>query len=390
MNQPTPPTDPAALAPPTKNIVICLDGTSNQIGSSSQPTNVAKVFEMLDLDDPSHQVAYYDPGVGTLPATGAIGNIGRGLSMVRQLAFGSGMKQNISQAYGWLMDTYQPGDRIYIFGFSRGAYTARAFAAMLGRPGLLRSGSLNLVDYAVREYTRRGHDAKANDRAWAFADATCWGTEADPMNTADSLPAIPAEDRRHAVPVEYLGVWDTVKAAGFLGIGRIEWPDIRTLWNVRKLRHAVSLDERRRPFREYLVQTPRPAGFAEAWFAGVHTDVGGTHLDEAQLSTIALKWVIDPVAHTLLLRDKNPAKAYSVCQVTEDFQDGPQHSNGHLWDLLLGPRARPVPADAQVHHSVRARRKDWGANLRKLNLADDSDQWIDPDWCKPVYPPPVG
>lgn len=375
--------------PSAKNIIICLDGTSNQIGSSSEPTNVAKVFEMLDLDNPTRQVAYYDPGVGTLPATGAIGNIGRGLSMVRQLAFGSGMKQNISQAYAWLMDVYQPGDRIYIFGFSRGAYTARAFAALLGRPGLLRSGSLNLVDYAVREYTRRGTAEKANDRARAFADATCWGTEADPMNGDDALPAIPAADRRHAIPVEYLGVWDTVKAAGFLGIGRIEWPDTRTLWNVRRLRHAVSLDERRRPFREYLVTKPLAAGFEEAWFSGVHTDVGGTHLDEAQLSTIALKWVFDPIAEDLLLRDENPSKAYSVCQVQPDFDTAPQHRNGSAWNLILGPRARPVAAGANVHMSVRARRKDWGANLRKLNLADDSDQWVDPDWTKPRFLPPA-
>lgn len=384
MNQPA-----GSAAPPAKNIVICLDGTSNQIGSSSQPTNVALVFEMLDLDQPTQQVAYYDPGVGTLPATGAIGNIGRSLSMVRQLAFGSGMKQNISQAYTWLMDNYTPGDRIYIFGFSRGAYTARAFAGMLGRPGLLRSGSLNLVDYAVREYTRRGKGTKANDRAWSFADATCWGTAADPMNKPDGVPSIPAGDRRHAVPIEYLGVWDTVKAAGFLGIGRIEWPDTRTLWNVKRLRHAVSLDERRRPFREYLVHPDSPAGFEEAWFAGVHTDVGGTHLDEAQLSTIALKWVFDPVANTLLLRDKNPSKAYSVCQVTSEFEAGPQHKNGALWDLLLGPRARPLTGPVKVHSSVRARRTSWGANLRRLNLADDSPQWIDRDWTIPIYPPPV-
>ena len=108
-----------------KNLVLCLDGTNDEIGVT-RPTNPAKVFEMLDLDNPSAQVAYYDPGVGTLPSPTAVSALGRFASRCGELAFGWGIKAKLTQAYTWLMNTYRPGDRVYLFGFSRGAYTARA------------------------------------------------------------------------------------------------------------------------------------------------------------------------------------------------------------------------------------------------------------------------
>jgi uncharacterized protein (DUF2235 family) len=191
-------TGDADTTPPQvkKKIVICLDGTNDQLGVS-RPTNPAKVFQMLDLDDPSRQIAYYDPGVGTLPAATAIGKMGRWFSRASELAFGYGMKTNIIQAYTWLMNRYTPGDDIYVFGFSRGAYTARAFVSMLARPGLLRSGSDNLVEYAVKQYARK---RRATDTdVWDFADSLCWGTRGEPMNP--DCPYLPTtRDAVHSIP----------------------------------------------------------------------------------------------------------------------------------------------------------------------------------------------
>jgi uncharacterized protein (DUF2235 family) len=128
----------------SKNIVVCLDGTGNEVKARAV-TNVFKVAQYVDLKDPAAQVLYYDPGVGTMPATGAWTFIGQKVSLLTGLALGHGMRQNIAEAYTYLMNTWQPGDKVFVFGFSRGAYTARALCGMLYRVGLLRPGSENLV-----------------------------------------------------------------------------------------------------------------------------------------------------------------------------------------------------------------------------------------------------
>ena len=136
-----------------KRIVLCFDGTANQIGAGNL-TNVAKLFEMLEKNDPASQLSYYDPGVGTLaPGSG----VRRTLSLLVEQAIGLGLKDNVAQAYRYLMQHWRPGDSIYIFGFSRGSYTARALAGMLVRPGLMRPGSENLLGYAVEKYAIKGN-----------------------------------------------------------------------------------------------------------------------------------------------------------------------------------------------------------------------------------------
>jgi Uncharacterized conserved protein len=373
-----------------KNIVICLDGTSNEL--DHHPTNAAKVFMMLDLDDPTAQVAYYDPGVGTLPSATARGAVGKWLSQVFGLAFGFGMRGKVSRAYAWLVDQYWPGDRVYIFGFSRGAYTARALAALLARPGLLRSGSAHLVDYAVQQYVKPAGTAtaKANRarEATAFADALCWGTAEQPISAASGgfRPAVPesmASDV-HAIPVEYLGIWDTVEA-WFGGLGSLDWPDTCSLWNVNRLRHAVSIDETRRPFRYLPVD--RRGGFEEVWFPGVHCDVGGT-FDNHHLAKVALKWVFDGVCHDLLLRDGHPADAYArFCAVERAYAErAPLHTNAWTWNLLIPfRRRRRIPDDAVLHESVRERRIADGSYLPNLSRADVADRWADHEWWVPAF-----
>src|SRR4051812_21463458 len=125
-----------------KNIVICLDGTNNKLRAAAN-TNVVRMFDLLDLHSPDKQVAYYDPGVGTFSAPGAWTPLARLVSRYSGLLFGIGMRQNLCEAYTYLMSVYEPDDRIFVFGFSRGAYTARALTGLVEVCGILRRGSEN-------------------------------------------------------------------------------------------------------------------------------------------------------------------------------------------------------------------------------------------------------
>jgi uncharacterized protein (DUF2235 family) len=356
-----------------KKIVICLDGTGNQMKARGH-TNVATLYEMLDLSDPMQQLGYYDPGVGTMSTANARGGLDRWFSRMSGLAFGSGMKTNVAEAYTFLMRHWQPGDELYVFGFSRGAYTARALVGMLNRPGLLRPGSENLVLYAVAHYaTNKTFSDADKQNMREFSHAFCWGTEARPLSPPRAND--PYEMHWHSVPITYLGVWDTVKAAGILRLGNLRWPFTHQLFNVKRIRHAVSIDEYRRPYREYLAD-PKHFGLEEAWFAGVHSDVGGTFEDDPRLAKIALKWIVDGTVNDLYLR----TGAYvRQCRVDESFAEGARHKMGKIW-FLVGARRRTLPNTAKLHSSVRARRKDETSYLPKLHNADSDDRWTDPNW----------
>jgi uncharacterized protein (DUF2235 family) len=365
-------------SPRGKRIVICFDGTANQIGAGNL-TNVAKLFEMIEKNDPASQLSYYDPGVGTLAPAAAHSALHRTAALLFERAFGEGLKDNVAQSYRYLMQHWRPGDAIYIFGFSRGAYTARALAGMLLRPGLMRPGSENLLPYAVEKYAVNRDFTKDEYEHWdEFARAFCWRTDDEPL-FATVRQNNPGQVWHYAVPVTYLGLWDTVKAAGFLRIGTLRWPYTRSLPNVARIRHAVSIDERRRPYREYLVER-HPLGLEERWFAGVHADVGGTFMPDHRLATIALKWIVDGVVGDLAI---DAAGYRQQCAVTEDFATAPIHDNGKLW-YLVGWRRRPIPADALVHPSVLVRRRDDPGYLPKLTAEQQQLSAAQPDWTTPA------
>jgi uncharacterized protein (DUF2235 family) len=342
-----------------KNIVVCLDGTGNQV-RASRNTNVLLLYGMLDLSDPSRQIAYYDPGVGTFSSPGAWTPLARSLSRVFGLAFGGGLRQNLGEAYSFLVRTYEPGDRIYLFGFSRGAYNARGLAGLLRLAGVFRPGAENLVQYVVSAYTKRTMNNDDWNRLHTFAGV--FGRDID---------------GRRTVPIEFMGLWDTVKAAGFLR-WRVTWPFTRRLTNVRTVRHAVSLDEYRRPYREYLVlKDPKdslPSSLEEVWFAGVHSDVGGTFEPPSWLSRITLKWMAgEAVAAGLLVRPK----AYERVLVLDPGSHlGTVHRMGWIWALLTF-RRRPVPAGARVHQSVRER---MATDARYGRQIPPDATWSDPQW----------
>ncbi|HST47529.1 DUF2235 domain-containing protein [Jatrophihabitans sp.] len=343
-----------------KNVVVCLDGTGNQLKAKGN-TNVVKLFQMLDLSDPGRQVAYYDPGVGTFSAGGAWTPWTQRASRLTGLAFGTGLKTNLGEAYTYLLHNFEAGDRLFLFGFSRGAYTARALAGLLNQIGLLRPGTENLIPYAIGVYAQ-SKDLSDDD----------WKQLRDFAATFSRRV-----DGQIAVPVEYLGIWDSVKAAGFLRWGDLHWLWTRQLPNARRIRHAVSIDEKRRPYQEYLVaprDKPPIPHLEEAWFAGVHSDVGGTFDDDPRLPQISLKWVVDGGLESgLFLR---PDAYAQHCTVSDDNAKGTIHRMGRVWGLLTY-RRRPLPANAQCHASVRARVAALPDYQRKV---PSTVTWADEDW----------
>jgi hypothetical protein len=354
----------------SRNLVVCLDGTGAQVRARGN-TNVVLLYELLDHSDPTKQIAYYDPGVGTFASAGAWTPLARSISRVGGLAFGWGLRQNLGEAYAWLMQNWAPGDQIFIFGFSRGAYTARALVGILRAIGVMRPGSENLVPYVVATYARRGGEAKID-----------W----DEVHLTSEVFAQHV-DGKSTVPVKYLGVWDTVKAAGFLR-WEIRWPFTRELLNAVRIRHAVSINEKRAPFKEYLVDARTDGSLEEVWFAGVHSDVGGTFVDKApagqaarpgkpapapRLSRIALKWIIEGgIAEGLLVR---PRAVGAACAVTPADATAELHRRGRAW-VLLGTRNRKVPAGASVHASVNTRAVADPTFKAPANVV-----WADPDWA---------
>lgn len=271
-----------------KNIVLCCDGTNNQLDSDL--TNVVRLFEVVVKDE--GQVAFYDPGVGTMADPLARGALRKRWSLIKGLAFGSGLKENVLDAYRFLMRVYEDGDKVFLFGFSRGAFTVRVLAGMLHAVGLLHAGTDNLVPYVWRNY--RGirtlsSDASAADREAAQRHAG----EVEVMRRSFTLPC----------PVAFLGPWDTVGS-----VGMYNWNQsfAYTFANpgVAVVRHAVALDERRAAFRSNVFKadaTPcannRPR-VMNVWFPGVHSDIGGGYLWPvcSGLAMISFEWMVREAA----------------------------------------------------------------------------------------------
>lgn len=339
-----------------RNLVVCLDGTGNQLRARGN-TNVLRLYALLDDTDPDQQLLYYGPGVGTVGATGAWTSAGTKISQLLGLVIGAGLRKNLGQAYSWLLANWRPGDRIFVFGFSRGAYTARALAGMLRAIGLMRPGSENLVPYAVATYARkRGETSLDWEALHKFSEVFA------------QKPG-----GRSTIPIAYMGLWDTVKAAGMFRWD-IKWPWTRKLVNVARVRHAVSIDEQRRPYREYLAGSGNNTTLEEVWFAGVHSDVGGTFDDDSRLSTISLKWVLEGAVEEGLV--VNAAGRKLLHRVTPDLALGTVHRNGWLW-LLLPPRRRQIPAQARIHASVASRK----ARVKGYTpLLPEDVIWVDPGW----------
>lgn len=335
-----------------RNLVLCLDGTGSE--PEAGVTNVARLYALAVKDD--RQLVYYDPGVGTMGARGAVTSFGAWTTRVAGLIVGYGIKDNLAEAYEWLMAHYRPGDRIMLFGFSRGAYTAVALAGMLRTVGLLRPGAGNLTPYALKLYAARGSNKKQTDAD----EQRFWSTRSS-FDTGFGNPAF----RRFAKPVAFLGVWDTVKSVGWFNwkaqFEQARWPFTRNVDGVKVGRLALALDENRRAFTEYRFDPREVADpkrdLREVWFAGVHSDVGGQYEDDHRLSDIALDWMArEAETAGLRLDSKTYRKLLGVDQgvaLPSQLATGRIHRHGWWWWILgLGWRRRHPRAGDTLDPSV--------------------------------------
>jgi uncharacterized protein (DUF2235 family) len=299
-----------------KNIIICCDGTGNEYGENN--TNVVKMGFPLVRD--SDQVAYYDPGIGTFSIFGR--TLGKKIGVTIGLAFGYGLQENIEDAYLYLMNRYEPGDTVYMFGFSRGAFTVRALAGMLYKVGLLEKGSVNLIPYASQMYNTRGNDAIAAGFKYTYS---------------------------HECKPHFIGVWDTVGSLGYF-LSK-EFFDCRLNPDVANAYHAISIDEQRKKFPCSLWdETSLAPGqtVVQVWFAGVHSDIGGYYVERG-LSDIAMLWLLDNAEkHGLRLE---PGWRESL---KPDPLDTLHVSRKGMWKVWP-PAPRKIPEGAKIHESVLVR-----------------------------------
>ncbi|QEG38123.1 T6SS phospholipase effector Tle1-like catalytic domain-containing protein [Roseimaritima ulvae] len=253
-----------------KNIVVCCDGTGNQF--SVDKTNVLRLHDALCKDDPTQQVAFYAPGVGTFSPSMAWTRPGRAFGKLMGLALGIGYRQTIEDAYWFIVENYEPGDRICLFGFSRGAYTARVVAALLHGVGVLQRGNRHLVRYALAEIELHKRDKLKFQHLGRFR-----------KQFSQSFAK---------KPFIFLGLWDTVSSVSW-AYDYLRYAFTASNRSVDVVRHAVSIDERRAFYSQNLFSRREGQDFKEVWFAGVHSDVGGGYPeDESGLAKIALEWML--------------------------------------------------------------------------------------------------
>ena len=261
-----------------KRIVICADGTWNrpeQDPAKDFPTNVLKLARAIrpTAADGVGQQVFYDWGVGSYESR-VVGGI-----------TGKGLHKNITDNYRYIVQNYAPGDEIWLFGFSRGAYTVRSLCGMINNCGILKRPDAALIADAFKLYKKPGaRNAPKGENSVAFRRA----------------------HSHRSRQVKFVGVWDTVGAMGiplsFLGLfdDKDEFYDTKLGRNVSVARHALAIDEQRSDFEPTIWQPRQNLDLKQVWFAGAHSDVGGSHkpdADDSLLSDHALRWMLAEAAN---------------------------------------------------------------------------------------------
>ncbi|KAJ7598622.1 hypothetical protein C8J56DRAFT_1039511 [Mycena floridula] len=205
-----------------RNLILCFDGTGDQFDNDN--SNVVSFFSALKKDDRTKQMAYYQAGIGTYTSPQIVSPVQAKLSKTLGMMIASDLDAHVMDGYEFLMQNYVAGDRICLFGFSRGA-----LAGMIHKVGLLPADNLQQVPFAYKMYTR------ADARGWAQSNAFKKTFSVD-------------------VKIEFVGVWDTVDSVGFIP-KRLPFTTSNTI--VRTFRHALSLDERRAKFKANLWNLPQ-------------------------------------------------------------------------------------------------------------------------------------
>jgi uncharacterized protein (DUF2235 family) len=283
-----------------KRIAICCDGTWNTPDQSdngvAEPTNVTKVADAIfPTADGVAQMLFYHPGIGTS---------GSWISRLFDGFTGSGISDTILEAYHFVIENFEPGDQLFLFGFSRGAFTVRSLAGLIRSCGILRRNAVDVIPNAFRLYRSRMPGTHPRER-----EATLFR-------------------RTYAVqevsPIEFIGVWDTVGALGNpLLFGNLSpgnrFHDVDLSTKVRHAFQALAIDEKRRFFQATLWHQQPDAveqQLEQMWFCGTHSNVGGGYAD-TRLADIALQWLVQRARGCGLGVGDIPARADPLGPIVE-------------------------------------------------------------------------
>ena len=304
-----------------KRLVVCCDGTWNKPDSQTV-TNVEKIARTVQSDPRAtggaYQLVYYVSGVGA--GSYAVDKLLGG-------AFGFGLFHNVIACYRFLAQNYEPGDEIFILGFSRGAYTARSVAGMVGRVGLLTKVSLveERLPTAVHMYQRIDGPEGA------------FGASAEEFK----------HDHCHSAKVNFLGVFDTVGALGVPGLQAApRFHDVQLSGQVLRARHALAIDETRLKFAPTFWEAPEGEADAptedprvkQVWFEGAHSDVGGGYRDTG-LSDTSLLWMARE-AHDAGLVFDVPLLTHYVASGSDPIRHNPLNWTYKVDNLFLGAKRK--------------------------------------------------
>ena len=343
------------------NIVICCDGTGNEFGVKN--SNVIKLFSILEKNQ-KDQITFYHPGLGTQGITNPFNWFTAKVEKICGLAFGYGIRRDVADCYRFIMDNYiGPEDNIYVFGFSRGSYTARVLCSMLYEFGLLNKGNENLIDYAYKLFNKPTKDKL--DLAAEFKRT--FSRECKPY---------------------FAGLWDTVSSVGW-AYDFTSFPYTYHNPDLKIGRHAISIDERRSMFRQNLwAPQVENQSIVQVWFPGCHSDVGGGYkYPQCGLSQTALQWMIlEAVQAGLVVDTQKEQQLYQPPNVQPDFKAKIHNSlvswwlpleilpkryfdfktKTKKWEIPWG-KPRFIPEDSLIHRSVEERmEKVPGYNPKNL------------------------
>ena len=315
------------------NIIICADGTWNRPEEDIEkdfPTNVLKLARAIKPSSGSlKQHVFYDWGLGSYHSSMSAGATGRGIH------------KNILDGYRYIVQNYAPGDKIYLFGFSRGAYTVRALCGLINNCGILKRP-----------------DAKRIAEAWDIYKSAAKKNHPD----GDDAVKFRSDHCHVSKKVHYVGVWDTVGALGIpfslMGLfeSKDEFYDTKMGSNVAFARHALAIDEQREDF-EPTVWTPRPGvNLKQVWFAGVHADVGGSYAPDKNTGLLAAD---APLGWMLSEAEKEGLKVepHIKAALTDGSKGKTHNSRKHVYRLKK-PLHRPLIVankPLMIHPSVKAR-----------------------------------
>lgn len=343
-----------------KNIIICSDGTGNTT-VKNRGTNVFKLFEAVNTHHATPQTTIYDDGVGS------------GTSKISQIlggAFGYGLSRNVCQLYTSLVRNYDPDDKIYLFGFSRGAFTVRSLAGMICHMGILdrnlckTDAELNArVKHAYREYRRSKRALLETLLSGLFFSPV--RSLKNVLSNKEKLPSaakfkndLCTRNKDNNKLIHFIGVWDTVSAVGFpvpwvtdffnTVIYRFSFSNNNLHDEVEQACHALSIDDQRKTFHPEIWNEEKPEDrkrIEQVWFSGVHSNVGGGYPKQG-LSLVALNWMMRKADDAGLKFIKHDMDLYTVKQNVYDKL----YDSRHGLSVYYRFKPRDIYSMCKQHH----------------------------------------